>query len=305
MESNSNITYHFKYVEHCNMCGSPASGHKILGKRLNRSQGLNPRNKIGITTTIQKCKKCSLIYGNPMPVVDSLQDHYGVVPNDYWKPEYFDLDENYFKAQIDIYKQLKGDLNGHIALDIGAGIGKAMIALGKAGFNAYGIEPSEPFYEKAIEQMKISGDHLQNFAIEDYKGMDNYYDFVTFGAVLEHLYYPSESIQRVLGWLKPGGLIQIEVPSSAWFTNSIYNFLYKVQGLDYVGNISPMHTPYHLYEFALKSFELNGKKNGYQVVKHRYMVCSTYLPKVIDPIVKPYMKLTNRGMQLEVWLQKL
>ena len=34
------------------MCGSSTDLHKILGKRLNESQGKNPKNKVGITTTV-------------------------------------------------------------------------------------------------------------------------------------------------------------------------------------------------------------------------------------------------------------
>ena len=33
-----------------------------------------------------------------------------------------------------------------------------------------------------------------------------------------------------------------------------------MRGTNYVTNISPMHSPFHLYEFGLKSFEELGKK---------------------------------------------
>jgi len=101
-------------------------------------------------------------------------------------------------------------------LDIGAGIGKCMVAMFNAGFDVYGMEPSIPFYEKSLQHMKIDQNKLQNCALEDYQCDDEYFDFITFGAVLEHLYHPSDSINRALKWLKPGGFIQIEVPSSAW-----------------------------------------------------------------------------------------
>ena len=35
-------------------------------------------------------------------------------------------------------------------------------------------------------------------------------------------------------------------------------------GTNYVTNLNPMHVPYHLYEFDLKSFEVNAKKLGYE-----------------------------------------
>ena len=42
-------TYLFKNIDFCNMCGADKSKFKILGKRLNQSQGKTPKNKIGIT----------------------------------------------------------------------------------------------------------------------------------------------------------------------------------------------------------------------------------------------------------------
>jgi ubiquinone/menaquinone biosynthesis C-methylase UbiE len=286
------------------MCGSESHSHTVLGKRLNKSQGKFPQNKIGITTTVIKCKNCELIFSNPQPIPTNIQDHYGVPPENYWKEEYFALDSNYFKSEIETLKRLKNIKQNSKVLDIGAGLGKCMIALNKAEFDAYGIEPSEPFYKRAIQNMNISSEKLKLSTLEDAEYPEKEFDFVTFGAVLEHLYDPTEAINKAMKWLKPGGLIHIEVPSSKWLINKIINFAYKSRGLDYVGNLSPMHPPFHLYEFDLKSFEKNGLKNNYSIIHHQYHVCESYMPKIIDIFVRPYMKYTNKGMQLVVWLKK-
>jgi hypothetical protein len=65
-----------------------------------------------------------------------------------------------------------------------------------------------------------------------------------------------------------------------------------------------MHDPFHLHEFTLKSFEELAKKNNYEIVFHQYYVCKTYMPKVVDYFLKPYLNRTNKGMQLCVWLRK-
>ena len=96
-----------------------------------------------------------------------------------------------------------------------------MIALKKAGFDSYGLEPSVPFYNKAIDKMGISPHALVLSKIEDAKYPDNFFDFITFGAVLEHLYNPSLSITTALRWLKPKGIIHIEVPSSDWLISRL------------------------------------------------------------------------------------
>lgn len=298
------MRYIFENVETCNMCGSKSDGHKILGKRLNKSQGKRPKLKNGITTTVCKCNSCGLVYSNPQPVPFDIQDHYGVPPEDYWKEEYFNESEFYFQGEITRLKQLIDFKPGLTSLDIGAGLGKQMKALERAGFNAFGFEPSEPFYERAISKMGIDEKKLKIGMLEDVEYDENSFDFVSFGAVLEHLYNPSLSIEKALKWVKPNGVIHIEVPSSRWFTNKIVNAFYKLNFTDYVANLSPMHEPYHLYEFGLNSFQKNAAKHNYEIAHHEYYVCETYLPKILDNVIKPYMKRTNRGMQLCVWLRK-
>lgn len=299
------MKYSFKKIEHCNMCGSSADDHRILGKRLNQSQGKNPKSKIGIATTIMECNICELIFSNPQPIPFDIQDHYGIPPENYWKDEYFLQNDNYFEYEINQLKKLTPIEKGAKALDIGAGLGKCMIALGKAGFDTYGMEPSEPFYQKAIEKTKIDSKKLKLGMIETVDYPENEFDFITFGAVLEHLYSPGNAIEKALKWLKPQGIIHIEIPSSNWLINKIINFYYKLRSTDYVGNISPMHTPFHLYEFGLKSFQLHSKQNKYEVLFHEYYVCNSYMPKAIDFFLRPYMKRTKTGMQLCVWLRKI
>lgn len=153
--------------------------------------------------------------------------------------------------------------------------------------------------------MKIAPEKLKLGMIEEVDYPDNFFDFITFGAVLEHLYDPSASIQKALKWVKPGGLVHIEVPSSKYLISRIFNFYFWLRGTNYVNNISPMHIPFHLYEFGIDSFNLNAEKNNYEVVHHEYYVCDVYfIPKIFHGLLKWYMKKTNKGMQLAVWLRK-
>jgi len=189
-------------------------------------------------------------------------------------------------------------------LDIGAGIGKCMIVLKKHGYEAFGLEPSKSFYETAIGKMQISSERIKLSSIEEAEYPENFFDVIFFSAVLEHLYDPSYSIQKAFHWLKPNGIIHIQVPSSKWLVHKLVNTYYKITGTDYAANLSPMHKPYHLYEFSLNSFRKHGERLNYEIVEYDYYICETYLPKLIDFIIKPYMRWTNTGMQLAVWLRK-
>ncbi|MFN8262496.1 MAG: class I SAM-dependent methyltransferase [Chitinophagales bacterium] len=299
-----NIRYNFTPIEQCIMCGESVATHKVLGKRMNQSQGKNPKNKVGITTSVLQCSKCHLIYSNPLPVPFDIQDHYGVPPESYWKESYFVIDEKYCQKEMDHLKQLMDIKPGMKALDVGAGLGKGMLAMQRIGLDAYGFEPSEQFYERAIHKMGIAPEKLKIGMIETVDYPENEFDFIMFSAVLEHIYDPAAAIMKAMKWLKPNGIIFIDVPSAHWLTSKILNFYYRITFSDYVCNISPMHDPFHLYEFSIKSFEAHAQKNNYEIISYSYEVCSTYLPKSLDFIIKPIMSKTDTGMQLDVWLRK-
>jgi ubiquinone/menaquinone biosynthesis C-methylase UbiE len=305
MSESKTISYHFEEVLNCEMCGDPTANHKVIGQRLNQSQGMRPRRKSGISVSIKKCTNCKLLYSSPQPVPFDIQDHYGIPPESYWKPEYFIPDPAYFSEQIKTAKGLLSFKPGMKSLDIGAGIGKSMISMENAGFDTYGFEPSQPYYERAISKMNISKERLKLGMMEQMEYEENSFDFITFSAVFEHLYHPAYCLKKALKWLKPGGVIHIEVPSSAYLAARIINFYYRVIGTNYVCNLSPMHAPFHLYEFRYKSFSALAEPLGFTIKHHTYYVGKNLLlPNILSPLVNRYMKWTNTGMQLEVWLTK-
>ncbi len=302
--SSRTISYGFEPVAACNMCGAEPSSFDVMGLRLNRSQGLNPSTASGITATVKRCRNCGLVFADPQPVPASFTDHYGT-PDEYWDADYFKDEPGYFGTEIATAKRLLGFREGMRALDVGVGIGKAMNALVAASFDSWGFEPSPEFRDLAIARGAVSAERLALAAVEDADYPPEHFDFISFGAVLEHLRSPSHALERALGWLKPGGVIQLEVPSSRWLISRLVNLYYRLRGTSFVTNISPMHVPFHLYEFGLRSFELHGQRAGYEVAEHRYMVCSIpHVPHLLHPPLRWVMELTGTGMQLSIFLRK-
>lgn len=299
------MRYLFEEVQCCEMCGSDKQYHKIMGQRMNCSQGLSPKKNIGISVTVLQCNSCKLIYSSPMPIPFDINDHYGVPPENYWKESYFKHDPKYFETQLDTLSLLQPIKPGLKALDVGAGVGKCMLNLSIAGYDTFGFEPSEPFYERAISKMNIPKEKLKLGKIEDVDYEENSFDFITFGAVVEHLYHPAACIKKALSWLKPGGIIQIEVPNAKHLISKLINRYFNYRGGNCVTNLSPMHSPFHLYEFDLESFNKLGEKLNFKVVKHHYDVCELFfIPKFLHFVFNKYMQHTNSGLQLTVWLKK-
>jgi SAM-dependent methyltransferase len=302
--TQSRLKYEFIPVSECEMCGSHRQ--KVLGMRLNCSQGKRPRDVSGVAVCIKKCLDCDLIFSDPRPKPANISDHYGIPPESYWThPSAWHVSDTYFSLEIEEARKLLDFRHRIKALDVGAGLGKAMTAMTRAGFDTWGIEPSEPFRAKAIERMGIPADRLQSAGVEDAQFPPASFDFVSFGAVLEHIQEPGRALERAMTWLKPGGVLQAEVPSSKWLMNRVANLFFALHGVNYVSNLSPMHSPFHLYEFGLESFRRHAQRGGYEVAQHRYQVCSIYhVPRLLHPPLKKYMEWSDTGLQLTVWLQR-
>jgi SAM-dependent methyltransferase len=296
------MRYDFHPAAACNMCAS--TNFAPFGMRLNGTQGLRPRKASGIAVSIKKCRDCGLLFPDPMPLPEKLSDHYGMPPEDYWTGKH-EWDPSYFANEIATAKRLIGFRPGMRALDIGTGLGKCMKSLIAADFEAHGIEPSEPFRTRSLEKFQIPADRIRLSALEDASFEPESFDFITFGAVLEHLADPSAAIAEALSWLRPGGVVQIEVPSAHHLVARLINLYYRLAGTTYVTNTSPMHSPFHLYEFTLESFRRNGRRSGYEIAEHSYMVCDIFhFPRPLHPMLRWWMARTDGGMQLTVYLRK-
>jgi SAM-dependent methyltransferase len=244
-----------------------------------------------------------------MPKPRHLSDHYGIPPEEYWKGSSFVHDPNYFGRQIATARDLlRGKEDGPIrALDIGVGIGKAVISMQSAGMDVWGIEPSEPFHRHALERTGLSPERLKCVSIEEAEFPEASFDFITFGAVLEHLYDPAAAIGRSMKWLRPGGVWHAEVPSSDHLIQKITNLYFRLRGTNYVTSLSPMHAPFHIHEFTLDSFKkLMARSSGIEMAKHHYDVASIYnVPRFLHPLLRRVMAKTDTGMQLTVWLRRV
>ena len=88
-------------------------------------------------------------------------------------------------------------------LDAGAGRGRFVAAARAAGYDARGIEPSLREPVASLEPTTI-----ENAAVEP-----GSLDAVTLWHVLEHLDDPGAAVERIAGWLAPGGALLVGVPN--------------------------------------------------------------------------------------------
>jgi len=98
---------------------------------------------------------------------------------------------------------------GGRVLDAGAGRGRLVEALRRAGYAARGIEPSE----RGVASAAALGRPVARAGIEEHS--DAGLDAVVLWHVLEHLDEPLGALRRVASWLRPGGVALVGVPNLA------------------------------------------------------------------------------------------
>ncbi len=139
------------------------------------------------------------------------------------------------KEQIALLsKYVGGNLAGKKLLEIGSGFGNFVIVARKEyQIDAWGIEPgSEGFggsFELSQEILKendVDGTYIKKGVGENISFPDNHFDVVFSTNVLEHVNDPKKVLAEAIRVCKPGGYIQIVVPSYGSFYDGHYSCLY-------------------------------------------------------------------------------
>lgn len=142
--------------------------------------------------------------------------------------------------------------------DIGCGDGSFLSILKEKGYtNCFGIEPSSYNYEIALKnQLEIIKGDIASVRQEVKKRKIK---AITLFHVIEHIYFPIETLQNIKNILKPGGILIIETPDSNASIQKVTN------------HRNPLICREHLFYWNEKSLRIILKKLGFKIliIKHR------------------------------------
>lgn len=254
--------------QRCPICDRPPT--KFLGRR----GGSAHREYLGVETKIWRCAKCGLTFPNPMPIpVGGLDQHYAVSPDAYFEHhETENRKENAVALLTEAEALVRG--KGRL-LDIGAGRGELLLAGVELGWKVTGIEPSTTF---AAHAAKVSGAEVRREAVQECNFPSSAFDVVILGAVLEHLYNPDETIQEISRILRPGGALFLDVPNEQGLYFQLGNLYQKLRGRDWVINLAPTFSPFHVFGFSPKSLRALLAKHGLRPERWHVYAGISYVP---------------------------
>lgn len=165
--------------------------------------------KLGFTYV--SCGDCQTLFVNPRPPLESLKEFYAKSEsanfwiNEFFKPVLKVRREKIFRPRAEFIRDRFPGKEFKVIGDVGAGFGIFLEELAKFWPDAkmIAIEPS-------LDMVKIcqgKGFEVIPSAIEDVKARDNQFDLLTALELFEHLYNPSQFLEKIWNILRPGGYL--------------------------------------------------------------------------------------------------
>jgi SAM-dependent methyltransferase len=192
-----------------NSCSIPCN---VCGARDVEEVSTRDRDGSYLRTVI--CRRCGLLWTDPRPTAREIQDYYAQAYRLDYKATYQPKACHLYRGgrvALERCAQLTRFLKPESrVLDFGAGAGEFVYVLRMWGYDAVGIEPNEGYSRFAAETLGVPV--TQGF-YQSAEVPAESCDAVTLFHVLEHLEDPSHAMRRVGSWLKPQGLLVVEVPN--------------------------------------------------------------------------------------------
>ena len=232
--------------------------------------------------TVYKCADCGLGFLDPRPDQDELQDLY---KNDYFSSHYDEglkVDSLEMKRRISqedhrikFFRNLKR--HGKV-LDIGCGMGYFLYACRKHGYEVEGQDVSGDSASYVRSELKIP---VTTGQIEEIDIGDNSMDIITMWHALEHTPDPRKHLKKAWNWLKPDGLLIVDVPNH--------------EGMDAKkmwDKWNGWSLPYHLYHFTPDTLTDMLLQHGFRTVRTKDYH-SQYIKEKLEkiPIVNLFARL--------------
>lgn len=241
----------------CNLCGSQEyqvifpdtrlQSH-VEGRTARWSAFCCTHSGYGVHFQIVQCSSCKLVYANPRTPRQAVVDIYEAVEDPVYLEERA-ARELTFRRHLAKLEKFTGSGQGRRLLDIGAYIGVFVEEASKAGWDAWGLEPSRWGVSYATNR----GLNVVKGLLSDRHFEPGSFDVVTMWDVFEHLGDPLGELHFIYELLRPGGWIAIHTMD----IDSVF--------ARWMGKRWPWLMEMHIYYFSARTLRDIVEKAGFEV----------------------------------------
>lgn len=154
-----------------------------------------------------RCGSCSLVWLDSPPSPEEMPYHYGV---DYHRVVVESVEVDLLKRWRHPRQRVLEMCKGGALLDIGCSSGGFLRTLKNKDWELHGIEISP---NEAAMAAESTGAQVFVGNILDAPFAPQSFDVITGLHVMEHVYNPQEVIGKIWQWLKPGGVLYLQIPN--------------------------------------------------------------------------------------------
>lgn len=156
---------------------------------------------------LMECRRCSFVWLDNMPAPEEMAYHYGA---DYHRAVTASGETKLLKRWRPTRDKVLKIGRGDALLDVGCSSGGFLRTLRDGPWTLYGIEISPDEARKAGQS---SGAEVFVGTVLDAQFVPESFDVITAFHFLEHAHRLKEVVGKLWEWLKPGGIIYIQVPN--------------------------------------------------------------------------------------------
>jgi SAM-dependent methyltransferase len=229
----------------CELCGSSRRRSLFTTKdRLKISEAL---------FQIVQCEGCGAWRTLPEMSETELEKFY---PEDYWGGE---PTEDWIRSSQADKTEFIDDcrLSGGRLLDVGCGAGFFLRALGKAQWQAYGVELGDEAAKSAIQVFGMDKIYKGTLLKANYA--EGFFDVVTFWSALEHTNEPRANLLEARRILKPGGSLIVQLPNASSY-----------QARYFKGDWFSLDAPRHRFHFSLPALQKVLQETGFAIYRSTF-----------------------------------
>ena len=228
--------YSYETLNDCPLCNS--KDQELLAEK----------DRYGIENTVAVCKDCGLVMTNPRMTQESYTGFYNDIQKKLYVGEerpsgdYFVRQKNKGKEIYEFLQRggLVSDKQAMQVLEIGCGAGGILAYFQDQGHEVKGMDIGTTYIEFGKEKgLNIADGFLKDLSTT------HKYDLIIYSHVMEHILDVAEELELIKSYLKPGGVLYIEVPG-------IKN-VYQKYKMDYLTYFQSAHT-FHFSLTTLKNW---------------------------------------------------
>lgn len=213
----------------------------------------------------QKCPACGLVFVHPQPTREHLAQEVYSEKAGYQKhrKKVAEKENAHIKKILDflettIRENQSGIRANPCLLDVGCSNGDFLHFARQRGFDPYGVELNE----LTVEVAESRGLTVRRGTLQDARYLDNFFDIIFLGDIIEHVPSPRDLLLECARILKTNGTLIISTPNldSFWAraTFKLYTW-FKIPW-------SVLTSPHHLFQFSEDNLKQFLKENKFTPV---------------------------------------